>query len=82
MNLIQWQQLMLALMRDRIVCCGIGIYSCTNAVCRTERGAGGNAVIPDNVTVIGFQAFSECSGLENIMVEENNVVYDSRNKVI
>lgn len=34
--------------------------------------------IPKNVTIIESYAFSECSGLSDIVVEEGNPVYDSR----
>ena len=36
-------------------------------------------VIPDSVTTIGSGAFSDCSSLTGIVVEEENPRYDSRN---
>ena len=36
--------------------------------------------IPDSVTYIGSFAFTNCTGLTSIVVDENNKVYDSRDK--
>lgn len=36
-------------------------------------------MIPANTSYIEFGAFTDCSGLESIVVDEENVVYDSRN---
>ncbi|MBR4066016.1 MAG: leucine-rich repeat domain-containing protein, partial [Bacteroidaceae bacterium] len=38
-----------------------------------------NLNIPSSVTKIGQWAFATCPGLESIVVDKNNVVYDSRN---
>ena len=38
-----------------------------------------STIIPNSVTSIGSGAFSGCSGLTSIVVEEGNTVYDSRN---
>ena len=38
-----------------------------------------SAFIPKNVTTIGIAPFDRCEGLENIVVEEGNPKYDSRN---
>ena len=42
-------------------------------------GLTGKLIIPSAVASIGGGAFRGCTGLANIVVEEGNVVYDSRN---
>ena len=37
-----------------------------------------SVTIPNNVTNIGFTAFSNCSGLTSIVVDNANAIYDSR----
>ncbi|MCR4658955.1 MAG: leucine-rich repeat domain-containing protein [Bacteroidales bacterium] len=66
-------------------CRGLTAISIPNSVTTIGRGAfaycGGLTAlsIPNSVTSIGKYAFIDCTGLTSIVVDDSNVVYDSRN---
>ena len=41
-----------------------------NGVLKKYKGQGGDVVIPEGVTSIGFWAFSDCSSLASVVIPE------------
>ena len=69
--------LLLALLLPSLAGAADSDFQIVNGVLTKYTGPGGDVVVPEGVTSIGFQAFYNCSSLTNIVIPEGVTVIES-----